>query len=109
MQLCNLAVLAKARRKVVANGLSQLGEHDRAFRTLFFSEPCHVTCGPTHAVAITSHPSAFQDPMIHCLDIGEAGSGIWTVECQFDKVYLYRRSAQVLSSFLYHTLGGMMV
>ena len=28
-------------------------------------------------MAITSHPSAFQDPMIHWLDIGEAGSGHW--------------------------------
>ena len=36
-----------------------------------------MTCGPKHAVAITSHPSAFQDPMIHCLDIGEAGTGHW--------------------------------
>ena len=34
-----------------------------------------MTCGPKHVAAITSHPSAFQDPMIHCLDIGEAGSG----------------------------------
>ena len=36
-----------------------------------------MTCGPKHVVAITSHPSAFQDPMIYCLDIGEAGSGHW--------------------------------
>ena len=36
-----------------------------------------MTCGPKHVVAIASHPSAFQDPMIHCLDIGEAGSGHW--------------------------------
>ena len=62
---CNLAVLTKSRRKVVIDGLSQLGEHDRALRTLFFPEQCCVTCGPKHAVAITLHPSAFQDPMIH--------------------------------------------
>ena len=30
-------------------------------------------------MAITSRPSAFQDPMIHCMDIGEAGSGHWDV------------------------------
>ena len=69
---CNLTVLIKSRRKVVVNGLNQLGEHNRALRTLFLPEQCHVTCGPKHAVAITSHPSAFQDPMFHCLDIGEA-------------------------------------
>ena len=67
----------KSRRKVVVNGLNQLGEHDRALRTLFFPEQCCVTCGPEHAVAITSHPSTFQDPMIHCLDIGEAETGHW--------------------------------
>ena len=58
-------------------GLSLLGEHDKALRTLFFPEHCCVTCGPKHVVAITSHPPAFQDPMIHCMDIGEAASGHW--------------------------------
>ena len=76
--VCNLAVLTKSRRKVVVNGLNHLGEHDKALRTLFFPEQCCVTCGPKHVVAITSHLSASQDPMIHCLDIG----------CQFDKIYL---------------------
>ena len=74
---CSLAVFTKAKRKTVLQGLNLLGEHDRALRTLFFPEQCCVTCGPKHVVAITSHPSAFQDPMIHCLDIGEAGSGHW--------------------------------
>ena len=74
---CSLAVLTKAKRKTVLQGLNLLGEHDKALRTLFFPEQCCVTCGPKHVVAITSHPSAFQDPMIHCLDIGEAGSGHW--------------------------------
>ena len=74
---CNLAVLTKSRRKTVLQGLNLLGEHDKALRTLFFPEQCCVTCGPKHIVAITSHPSAFQDPMIHCMDIGEAGSGHW--------------------------------
>ena len=64
--VCNLAVLTKSRRKTV-----------KALRTLFFPEQCCVTCGPKHVVAITSHPSAFQGPMIHCMDIGEAGSGHW--------------------------------
>ena len=36
-----------------------------------------MTCGPKHVVAITSHPSAFQETTIHCFDIGEAGSGRW--------------------------------
>ena len=75
--VCNLAVLTKSRRKTVLQGLNLLGEHDKALRTLFFPEQCCVTCGPKHVVAITSHPSAFQDPMIHCKDIGEAGSGHW--------------------------------
>ena len=75
--VCNLAVLTKSRRKTVLQGLNLLGEHDKALRTLFFHEQCCVTCGPKHVVAITSHPSAFQDPMIHCMDIGEAGSGHW--------------------------------
>ena len=74
---CNLAVLTESRRKTVLQGLNLLGEHDKALRTLFFPEQCCVTCGPKHVVAITSHPSAFQDPMIHCMDIGEAGSGHW--------------------------------
>ena len=74
---CNLAVLTKSRRKTVLQGLHLLGEHDKALRTLFFPEQCCVTCGPKHVVAITSHPPAFQDPMIHCMDIGEAGSGHW--------------------------------
>ena len=74
---CNLAVLTKSRRKTVLQGLNLLGEHDKALRTLFFPEQCCVTCGPKHVVAIASHPSAFQDPMIHCMDIGEAGSGHW--------------------------------
>ena len=65
---CNLAVLIKCRRKVVVNGFNELGEHDKALRTLFFPEQCCVTCGPKHVVAITSHPSVFQDPMIHCMD-----------------------------------------
>ena len=75
--VCNLAVLTKSRRKTVLQGLNLLGEHDKALRTLFFPEQCCVTCGPKQVVAITSHPSAFQDPMIHCMDIGEAGSGHW--------------------------------
>ena len=75
--VCNLAVLTKPRRKTVLQGLNLLGEHDKALRTLFFPKQCCVTCGPKHVVAITSHPSAFQDPMIHCMDIGEAGSGHW--------------------------------
>ena len=58
-------------------GLNLLGEHDKALRTLFFPEQCCVTCGPKHVVAITSHPSAVQDAMIHCMDIGEPGSGHW--------------------------------
>ena len=74
---CSLAVLTKAKRKTVLQGLNLLGEHDKALRTLFFPEQCCVTCGPKHVVAITSHPSALQDPMIYCLDIGEAGSGHW--------------------------------
>ena len=74
---CNLAVLTKSKRKTVLQGLNLLGEHDKALRTLFFPEQCCVTCGPKHVVAIASHPSAFQDPMIHCMDIGEAGSGHW--------------------------------
>ena len=65
---CNLAVLTKSRRKTVLQGLSLLGEHDKALRTLFFPEQCCVTRGPKHVVAITSHPSAFQDPMTHCMD-----------------------------------------
>ena len=36
-----------------------------------------MTCGLKHIVAISSHPSAFQDPMIHCLDIRDSGSGHW--------------------------------
>ena len=75
--VCNLAVLTKSRRKTVLQGLNLLGEHDKALRTLFFPEQCCVTCGPKHVVTITSHPSAFPDPMIHCMDIGEAGSGHW--------------------------------
>ena len=75
--VCNLAVLTKSRRKTVLQGLNLLGEHDKALRTLFFPEQCCVTCGPKHVVAITSHPSAFQNPMIHCMDIGEAGSEHW--------------------------------
>ena len=75
--VCIFAVLTQSRRKVVVNGLNQLGEHDRALRTLVFPEQCCVTCGPKNVAAITSHPSAFQDPMIHGMDIGEAGSGNW--------------------------------
>ena len=82
--VCNLAVPTKSRRKVVINGLNQLGEHDKALRTLFFPEQCCVTCGPNHVVAITSHPCAFQDPMIHCMDIGEA---VWTLGCNSCKIY----------------------
>ena len=67
-RVCNLAVLTNSRRKVVVNGLNQLGKHDKQ---------CCVTCGPKHVVAITLHPSAFHDPMIHSLDIREAGSGNW--------------------------------
>ena len=75
--VCKLAVLTKSRRKTVLQGLDLSGEHDKALRTLFLPEQCCVTCGPKHVVATTSHPSAFQDPMIHCMDIGEAGSGHW--------------------------------
>ena len=70
--VCNLAVLTKSRRKVVVSGLNQLGEHDRALGTLFPPEQCNVTCGPKHAVAITSHPSSLHDPMIHsCFQLAE--------------------------------------
>ena len=96
-------VFTKSRRKVVVNGLNQLGEHDRALRTLFFPEQCNVTRGPKLAVAITSHPSAFQDLMIHCLDIGEAGTGHWDASLLRST---YRRSAQVLSSFLHLSFVG---
>ena len=50
----------------------------------FQSSAVSLVCGPEHVVAITSHPSALQDPMIHCMDIGEAGFG----GCQFCKIYL---------------------
>ena len=104
--VCNLAVLTKSRRKVVVNGLNQLGEHDKALRTLFFPEQCCVTCGPRHVVAITSHPSAFKDPMIHCMGIGEAGSGHWDAS-------LIKSTLQEISPSLIiiadHTLHGVMV
>ena len=74
---CNLAVLTKSRRKTVLQGLNLSGEHDKALRTLFFPEQCCVSCGPKHVVAITSHPSAFQDPMIH------RRGRIWTLGCQY--------------------------
>ena len=51
-------------RKVIVSGPNQLGEHDTALRSLLYPEQCLVTGGPKHAVAIASHPSAFQDPMI---------------------------------------------
>ena len=105
--VCNLAVLTKSRRKVVANGLNQLGDHDKALRTLFFPEQCCVTCGPKHFVAITSHPSAFQDPMIHCLNIGEAGSGQW--EASLVRSTLQESSPSLIIIAVSHTVHGMMV
>ena len=95
--VCNLAALTKSRRKVVLNGRNQLGEQDMALRTLFFPEQCCVTCGPKHAVAITSHPSAFQDPTIHCLDIGEAGTGHWDAS-------LIRSTLQEISPSYHHCI-----
>ena len=71
---CNLAVLTKARRKVVGHGINQLCDHDKGSKSLLSPERGLMTCGSKHAVAITSHPSAFQDPMMHVLDVGEAGS-----------------------------------
>ena len=97
---CNLAVLTKAKRKTVLQGLNLLGERDKALRTLFFPEQCCVTCGPKHVVAITSHPSAFQETSERQeLDIG--------MPVLLDLPY--RRSAQALSSLLYRILHGMMV
>ena len=56
---CNLAVLTKARRKEIVNGINQLRDHDKPLKSLLFPERGLVTCGPKHAVAITWHPSAF--------------------------------------------------
>ena len=92
--ICNLAVLPKSRRKTVLQGLNLLGEHDKALRTVFFPEQCCATCGPIYIKAITSHPSAFQDPMIHCMDIGEAGSGHW--EASTVKSTLYEISPSLI-------------
>ena len=60
---------------MIVSGVNQLGEHDRALRSLLYPEQCLVMCGPKHAIAKTSHQSALQDPMIHTLDVGKAGSG----------------------------------
>ena len=76
---CNLAVLSKARRRTVHQGLQALRDHDKALRYLCntVSEPVK---GPAHTLVITSKPRAFQESGIRVIDVGLDAMKPWEAE-----------------------------
>ena len=78
---CSLAVLTKAKRETVLQGLNLLGEHDKALRTLFF--PRAVLCDlwtkacSGHNVASICFPGP-DDPLL-----GHRRGRGWTLGCQY--------------------------
>ena len=76
--VASLAVLSKARKRVVTRGITQIRDHDKALKNLLCVSNLGPTVGPKHIVVFTSEPGTFQDPIIHCIDVGTSATGPWT-------------------------------
>ena len=76
--VASLAVLSKARKRVVTRGITQLRDHDKALKNLLCVSNLGTTVGPKHIVVFTSEPGTFQDPITHCVDVGISAKGPWT-------------------------------
>ena len=76
--VASLAVLSKARKRVVTRGITQLRDHDKALKNLLCVGNLGTTGGPKHIVVFTSEPGTFQDPITHCIDVGASATGPWT-------------------------------
>ena len=76
--VCSMAELSKPRRKLITKGISQLRDHDKALKRLLDVSNIGTTVGPKHLVMFTSEPKHFQDPMVHCVDVGIGATGNWT-------------------------------
>ena len=74
----SMAVLSKARKKLVTKGISRLSDHDKALKHLLDVGGIGTTIGPKHIVMFTSDPKHFQDPMFHCVNVGSNATGDWT-------------------------------
>ena len=74
----SLAVLSKARKRLITKGIAQLRDHDKALKNLLSVANLGTTVGPKHIVVFTSEPGAFQDPITHCIDVGTGAIGPWT-------------------------------
>ena len=73
-----MAVLSKARKKLVTKGISQLRDHDKALKHLLDVACIGTTIGPKHIIMFTNDTKHFQDPMFHCIDVGVNATGNWT-------------------------------
>ena len=73
-----LSGLSKARKRLITKGIAQLRDHDKALTNLLDVANLGTTVGPKHIVVFTSEPHAFQDPMVHCIDVGTGATGNWT-------------------------------
>ena len=74
----SMAVLSKARKKVITRGIQELRDHDQALRNLLTLNAITSLPKNPHIVVFTCTPAAFQDPMIRCVDIGAGAKGSWT-------------------------------
>ena len=73
-----LSGLSKARKRLITKGIAQLRDHDKALTNLLDVANLGTTVGPKHIVVFTGEPHAFQDPMVHCIDVGTGATGNWT-------------------------------
>ena len=73
-----MAVLSKARKKLVTKGISQLRDHDMALKHLLNVACIGTTIGPKHVLIFINEPKHFQEPIFQCIDVGANATGDWT-------------------------------
>ena len=76
--VCSSAVLSRARKSLITTGITQLRDHDKALKSLLSISNLGTIVGPKHIVVFTSEPHSFQDPMVHCSNVGTIAAGRWT-------------------------------
>ena len=74
-----MAVLSKGRRRTVRNGIQELRDHDLALRHLC-NTSTHTVKPGSHALLVTSNPSAFEDNGFNTFDTGVNAEVGWTAE-----------------------------
>ena len=73
-----MAVLSKARKKLVTKGINQLRDHDMALKHLLNVACIGTTIGPKHVLIFTNDTKHFQESMFQCIDVGADATGDWT-------------------------------